>query len=104
MMPSREVQTLENTFRRDRVFKDVSFVFMRGAVVELRPCHTAPVLVNPFKLEDLAAVTQEFLAAREARRLSFARDAVPPFLEIQIRRASLEKGGEAKSRDELRDR
>lgn len=69
MMPFGNGQSLESAFRSDPALKDIPFVFMSGAIGQLKELAGVRMLVKPFKAEEAVAMLKSCLPERVRERL-----------------------------------
>jgi CheY-like chemotaxis protein len=65
LMPNQDGRTLENAFRSEPFLKDIPFVFMTGAIRQLRDMPAKRVLVKPFTAGEAVAVLKSCLRSDE---------------------------------------
>jgi CheY-like chemotaxis protein len=70
LMPDQDGRSLENAFRGEPVLKDIPFVFMTGAVRQLREMRATRVLVKPFTIGEAVAVLKSCVPNDEREWLS----------------------------------
>jgi CheY-like chemotaxis protein len=65
LMPDQDGQSLENAFRNEAVLKDIPFVFMTGAVRQVREMRASRVLVKPFTIAEAVAMLKSCVLSDE---------------------------------------